>query len=686
MKTSKEIANLYFKIEALKKQINYHNQKYFNEDKPEISDFEYDLLFQELKILEKKVVNISSSSPTQQIGGNIKETLKPFSRDIAMLSLENAMNKEEVLDFIKKRKEDLLKSTKLKDFSFVLLPKFDGLALELIYIDGELLVAATRGNGKIGENITENAKQIKNIPQRISLKERIIIRGEAIMTKSNFVLYNKHRKEANLPLASNARNTVAGTLRQLNSQVVKDRNISFFAYSVANYQELLKSKDCKYKDLLSSDSGHLKLLKELNFPIEYNWKVCGENDFKFIEKYYENTLKKRLSLNYEIDGIVLKINEVLGQEWLGIVGKRPRYAIAWKLPAEIQTTKLLDIHFQIGRTGQITPVGILAPISIAGATVQRVTLHNKEEIESKDLRIGDTVKIIRSGDVIPKILKNLPEKRNGSEKVITFPSKCPKCNTILVKDEEKVLIFCPNEFCVERCYLNFVHFASKEAMNIDGMGKKIIQELIIKGKLKELADIYSLKMEDFNVLERSGSKQSSNLFKAISFSKECSLKQFIYSLGIKGIGLKNASILAFHCKTLANFRSVKFIEEIKDLNSIGETVTRNVIDFVKSKEKQLLLDKFLSNGLKIKSEKENISTDKSHKLYNKKVLFSGKMTISRNIAKEKAEEVGAINVSSISKQLDYLIIGEKVGSKLKKAKALNIKILTEEDFLLLVGR
>ena len=575
-------------VDELKKDIFYHNQKYYNEDNAEISDYEYDFLFNLLKKIEiDHPQYFDANSPTQTVGSNVdanvakldvdkENNLSKFIHPFPMYSLENAMVKEDVIDFLQKRKKDLQEKIEKLHLSF----KYDGLAVELIYNEkGKLITGSTRGNGKIGENITKNVLTIKNIPnkldtallKKIGLKKnkQIVVCGEVIMTKSSFLNLNKKHEQQQKPLFSNPRNAAAGSLRQLDVNITAERDLEFYAYRLVNpfdFEEInLKntlSNEVSLKEtLLDTNTKQINFLEILGFATnkDYVFTVNPEKIFSIYDHFLEIREKGNI-IDYECDGVVIKIDSQSQQDKLGVVGKRPRSAIAWKFPPKIKQTELLDVIFQIGRLGAITPVGILQPVNIEGAIIKRVTLHNEVEIKKKDIRLGDTVNIIRSGDVIPKITGVDLKKRSGEERPISYPTHCPNCETLLLREEEGVIVKCPNDFCSIKKEKQIIHFISKDAMNVDGLGKELVIEMLQKKIVRDDKDLYLLTKSELQLLDRMGDKLAENILKAIERSKQTTLAKFIYALGIKGVGQKTAQQLAIKYRDIRNLYTLSLEE------------------------------------------------------------------------------------------------------------------------------
>ena len=670
-------------VNELKKEILYHNQKYYSEDQPEISDYEYDCLFTVLKQIETDYPQyFTTDSPTQNVGAKLNITsveskqFTKFKHPFPMYSLENAMLEEDVIDFLAKRKKDLQEEIKKFHLSF----KYDGLAVELIYNEeGKLLVGSTRGDGQIGENITKNILTIKNIPQQIDtiflqkagLKKgkQLVICGEVIMPKSSFLKLNAKNKQLAKPLFANPRNAAAGSLRQLDEQITAQRDLQFYAYRFVNpfdFEERSLSEP-----LLDTNTKQIDFLELLGFAINRDFVFTVDEAEIF--SIYQRLLfirEEGNDIDYECDGIVIKIDSQLQQDKLGVVGKRPRSAIAWKFPPKIKQTKLLKVIFQVGRLGAITPVGILEPVNIEGVMVQRATLHNEEEIKKKNIRLGDTVNIIRAGDVIPKITGVVLKKRTGKEREIVFPKHCPACRSLLVREEEGVVIRCTNDTCIVKKEKQIIHFISKEAMNIDGLGKELILEMLEKKIIIDEKDLYLLNKNHLHLLERMGDKLADNILKAIDQSKQTTLAKFIYALGIKGIGQKIAQQLA---KKYQNIRELYTIsaEELLLINDIGENLSEDIVRFFGEKINQNKIDFFL-NKISLSFEKIII---RESTISQKKIVITGTFPLARRILKEKLQFLGAEIISSLSQNIDYLLVGTEPGTKLNKAKDLGVAII-----------
>ncbi|MBN8217698.1 MAG: NAD-dependent DNA ligase LigA [Spirochaetes bacterium] len=659
---------------ALAEEIRRHNRLYHEQDAPVLTDAEYDALVDELRGLEAKHPEwAQDDSPTKAVGGAPSQTFAPVRHPHPMYSLDKVQSEEEFREWIERREKDLGRPLS----GFALMLKLDGLAVELVYEAGALRVAATRGDGETGEDVTANLKRVKTVPTRLKNAQRLVVRGEALMTLEGLEALNASRERAEEPLFANCRNAAAGSIRQLDPSVTASRPLLFFAYQLANAGEVAEKTG---RDL-STHESQLDYLREAGFYLNpWNRRVESAEE---VVAYYRECEAGRSDLPYEIDGIVVKLDAVSEQEFLGVVGRRPRWAVAWKFPPQAESTVLEEVHFQVGRTGAVTPVGVLKPVRLSGAMVSRVTLHNESEIERKDIRIGDTVRVIRSGDVIPKVLSVDAGKRTGREKPIRFPTECPSCGAPLARDrgEEGVILRCPEARCPAKTVESLIHFTSKSAMDIDGLGQEQVRELVEKGLVRAPADFFSLKPEQLNELERMGEKRRENLLAAIAAAKDRSLDRLIFALGIRSVGEKTARALARKYGAIEALLEVK-AAELLDLDEMGETVSGHVAAWFADRENRARVRALLDAGVR-PTWKDPVAA--GGPLAGKKVLFTGTLAMPRRLAKEKAEAAGAELVSSISAHTDYLVVGEDPGSKLKKAKALGVAVLTEAEFVALIG-
>ncbi|AFR69906.1 NAD-dependent DNA ligase [Brachyspira pilosicoli B2904] len=654
------------KIEQLTATINYHNKLYYTDDNPEIEDYEYDKLFRELENLEREFPELKKDdSPTNKVGGTILEKFEKFEHPIAMYSLSNVMNEEEFLEFDNRMQKEL----NANNIKYTVENKFDGLALELIYEKGKLTVASTRGDGQVGENVSNNVKTMNNVPKSIKETKKLIVRGEALITKKDFEILNKEREELEEIPFANARNAASGGLRQLDSSESKKRRLKFFAYQIANYKDFDLTNEYKSMEFLS----------ELGFTVE---GVHPNIDAKKVLETYYDIQEKRSKMDYEIDGLVIKVDDVKYQEKLGFLSRAPRFAVAFKFKPEEKETVLKNIEVQVGRTGALTPVAKLEPVQVGGVTVSNVTLHNPNEIKSKDIRIGDTVVVIRSGDVIPKIVRVVLEKRPSDSKVFEFPKKCPVCGGDTAVTDGDVIVRCINEECPSKITRYIEYFVSKPAMNMERIGKEWIAVFTKSGLVKTPADLYKITRDDLFKFERMGEKLASYMLESIENSKNTTLKRFIYALGIRQVGETTADLLAKYFTSVENFKKAT-IDDLQNIEGIGEISAKSIYDFLHNKKTLKLIDDLLDAGVNPVFEK--LTTVESP-LTGKNVVITGSIEgFTRNSAKEAAERLGATVQSAVSKNTDILIVGEKAGSKLKKAQELGIQIMEADDFIKLAN-
>ena len=654
------------RIKKLTEEINYHNKLYYTDDNPEIEDYQYDKLFRELENLERDFPNLKEeNSPTNKVGGMILEKFEKFEHPIAMYSLSNVMNEEEFFEFDNRMKRE----TNSKNIKYTVENKFDGLALELIYQNGKLIVASTRGDGQVGENVTNNVKVMNNVPKNIKEKNKLIIRGEALITKKDFEALNREREELEEVPFANPRNAASGGLRQLDSSESKKRRLKFFAYQIANYKDFNLTNEYKAMEFLS----------DLGFTVE---GVHPNIDAKEVLKIYNEIQLNRNKMDYEIDGLVIKVDDIKSQEKLGFLSRAPRFAVAFKFKPEEKETLLNNIEVQVGRTGALTPVAKLKPVQVGGVIVSNVTLHNPNEIKSKDIRIGDTVVVIRSGDVIPKIVRVNFDKRPKESKEFVFPNKCPVCGGDTAITEGDVIVRCINEECPSKITKYIEYFVSKAAMNIDGIGKEWIATFTKSGLVKTPADIYKIKKTDLYKFERMGEKLADNMLNSIKESKKTTLKRFIYSLGMRQVGETTADLLAKYFTSIENFKKAT-IEDLENIEGIGEISAKSIYDFLNNDKSKKIIDDLLAVGVEPIFEKMAITESK---LTGKNVVITGSIEgFTRTSAKETAERLGATVQSSVSKTTNILIVGEKAGSKLKKAEELGIEIMPADDFIKLIN-
>lgn len=663
MSTKKEIQE---RIEKLKTLINYHRHLYHVEDRQEISDAALDSLKKELFDLEQKNPEfITFDSPTQRVGGAPLKEFNKVTHYEKMLSLNDTFSPEDMRDWLE-RIGKLLTPSEYSTLDFYAELKIDGLAIELEYRGGILVQGSTRGDGLVGEDITQNLKTVEAIPLTIDYQDHLVVRGEVFISKKEFQEINHLQAKLNLPLYANPRNIAAGSVRQLDPKVTASRKLDSFMYDII-VGPATKTHEEKHK-----------ILKELGFKTNTHNKYCKTLEEVF--GFYQHVGKIREKLAYEIDGVVVNVNQNDIFAKLGVVGKTPRAAVAFKFAQYQATTVLEDIHIQVGRTGAITPVAILKPVQISGITITRATLHNEDEIKRLGLKIGDTVIVGRAGDVIPDIIKVLPELRTGKERNFVMPKICPSCKTVLEKVEGEVLLRCPNAKCFARSRRAFYYFASRPAFNIEGLGPKIIDRLLDEGLVSDPSDLFTLKEGDLAQLERFGEKSAKNVIASISERREITFPRFLYALGIRNIGSETAVDLANHFGTIEKLRQAK-LEDFDAILNIGPVVAQSVFDWLNDKDNMRFLDKLLSAGIVIKKAEKK----EQGKLSRMSFVFTGTLdTIERDLAKEKVRALGGSVSESISSKTSFLVAGHDAGSKLEKAQKLGVKILDEKEFLDLI--
>ena len=653
------------RIEELRKQVEYHAKKYYDDDKPEISDFEYDMLMVELRNLEKKYPEFKSSdSLTQKVGGHVKEGFKKVTHEVPLQSLQDVFSLVEVEDYIEKINEKA-KENDIKDTNYVVETKIDGLSAALEYKQGKFVRGATRGNGLVGEDVTENLKTIKTIPMELKEKIDITVRGEVFISKKDFEQMNQEREDDEKELFANARNAAAGSLRQLDSKITAKRPLDIYIFNV----QKIEGKE------FNSHFEELEYLSKLGFNVN-----PVRIDCKNIEEI-ENAIKKigeeRENLTFGIDGAVVKVDDLKFREILGTTAKVPRWAIAYKYPPERKETILKDIVCQVGRTGVITPMAILEPVRVAGSKISKTTLHNEDFIKEKDIRIGDTVVIQKAGDVIPEIVEVKKKKRTGKEVEFEMPKVCPVCGAPTIREEGEAAVRCTGIECPAKLYRNLVHFVSREAMNIDGLGEAIIKQLLDKGLIKNMADIYALKFEDIASLKKNGKKFAENLINSINRSKQNDLYRLITAFGIRHVGVKASKVLAKRYKNMKNLMKATS-EELAMIEDIGPIVADSIREFFLQDQTIDLIEKLKQAGVNMKHLEEENSDDRFN---GKTFVLTGSLgKYTRNEASSIIEKFGGKTSSSVSKKTDYVLAGEDAGSKLTKAQSLGVKILTEEEF------
>lgn len=667
--------DLQAQINALRSEINQHNHRYYVLDEPSVPDAEYDRLMRELQALEAAHPElISSDSPTQKVGGAVLKGFSEVAHEQAMLSLDNAMNEAEFAAFYQ-RVAERLKTTEPLEFAFE--PKLDGLAISLLYENGVLVRAATRGDGQTGEDVTQNVRTIKNIPLKLQgdFPERIEIRGEVYMPLKGFAAYNQKAVEQGDKPFANPRNAAAGSLRQLDSSITAKRPLEFCSYGMGIVSSDFVMPET-YSDIL------LKI-KALGVRINENMRVAKGLDQAL--QCYNELGEKRHSLPYEIDGTVFKINALALQQELGFVARAPRWAIAYKFPAVEQMTVLEGVDFQVGRTGALTPVARLTPVQVAGVTVSNATLHNMDEIERLGVQIGDTVVIRRAGDVIPQVVSVVAEKR-GQTCPIQMPSHCPVCNSLVEKVEGEAVARCTGGlFCAAQRKEAIKHFASRKAMDIEGLGDKLIEQLVDENLVTSVHHLYSLSLEQLAGLERMAEKSAQNILTALEKSKQTELGRFIYSLGIREVGTVTANQLAKHFGFLARIQAAN-LDELQQVPDVGAIVASHVYNFFREEHNLAVIQGLKEAGISWHEAKPQAAQDLP--LTGQTAVITGTLVdsgMSRDDAKTKLEAFGCKVAGSVSAKTSFVVAGEKAGSKLTKAQELGVKVLTEADFLQLLS-
>lgn len=652
-------------IDNLIDKINYHSDKYYNQDTPEISDFEYDMLMKELIKLEAENPEFKRvDSPSNRVGGMPLDKFDQVTHKNPMLSLSNAYSAEDLRDFDRRVRE-----MTDGDVEYVVEFKIDGLSVGITYEKGEFKSAATRGNGIIGEDISKNAMTIKSIPLKIDDKREIIVRGEVYISKENFEKVNEYQEEHDLQIFANPRNLAAGSLRQLDSKLTAKRPLDIFVFNLENINEL---------DGIDTHSDSLEYLKKLGFSVSENYKICKSIDevIEFIEYWTEN----RGSLKFDIDGMVVKVNNIEQRNEMGFTAKSPRWAIAYKFPAERKKSKILDIEVEVGRTGTITPTAILEPVRLAGTSVSRATLHNEDFIREKDIKLFDYVIVQKAGDIIPQIVEVVKEDRTGDEKDFVMPSVCPECGEPTVRLEGEAAVKCINISCPAQIRRGMIHFVSREAMDIDGMGESIITLFLKEGLIKDVSDIYYLKKEQIVPLERMGEKSADNLIKAIEKSKSNDLWRLINGLGIRFVGVKGAKILASNFSSLDEIMNAD-VERLQQLEEFGSIMSESVVKFFREEQNLAVIQKLKDAGVNTEAG-EDKSEGIPQLFEGMKIVLTGTLpTLKRNQAKEIIELRGGKATSSVSKSTTFVLAGEEAGSKLTKANDLGIKVIDEDMFL-----
>lgn len=657
------------RIIELREITSYHAKKYYDEDNPEISDFEYDMLMLELRNLENQYPDlITSDSLTQHVGGTVKEGFEKLEHEVPLQSLQDIFDFNELYAFDERVRKTLEKeeNSNREKVKYIVETKIDGLSVALEYKNGIFVRGATRGNGLVGEDITENLKTIKNIPKKIKEPIDIIVRGEVFIGKKDFEKMNEEREENEESLFANARNAAAGSLRQLDSSIAAQRPLDIYIFNVQ------KSDTIEFKSHIES----LRYLEKIGFNVNPVKIEC--NTISEVIKEINYIGENRENLSFGIDGAVIKVDDLKQREVLGTNYKTPKWAIAYKYPPEQKETLLKDIVFQVGRTGAITPMAILEPVKVAGSTISKTTLHNEDFIKEKDLRIGDTVVIQKAGDVIPEVVKVIKEKRTGNEKEFEMPKKCPVCGADAVREEGEAAVRCIGIECPAKQFRNILHFVSREAMNIKGLGDSIIEELLNRGLIRNIADIYKLTLEDLASLKKNGKKFAQNLIDSINESKKNEFYRVINGLGIRHIGVKAAKQLAKKYKNIDELQNASY-ESLLEIDDMGEIMAQSVYEFFSQAQTKDLIEKLKKYDINLKAED---ITQVDNRFEGMVFVLTGSLeNYSRKEAEEIIESYGGKTSSSVSKKTTYVLAGEDGGSKLTKAQTLGITIISEEEFL-----
>ena len=654
----KQIQEEIFKLVSL---LNKYSYDYYVEDNPQVSDTEYDTLYKQLEKLEEKYPElILENSPTQRVGDRVLDEFEKITHKVPMLSLSNTFSTEDLKEFDAR----VSKLVPRENIEYICELKIDGLAISINYENGKLVSAATRGDGTIGEDVTENIKTIFSIPKVLKDNRSFEVRGEVYLPKKSFTILNKEREANNEVLFANPRNAAAGSLRQLDSKITAKRRLSAFIYSIVG------------DDSIVSQENALNTAKEYELPVNPNFKLCKSIDevIEYINYWTEN----KQNLPYDIDGIVIKVNSYRVQEEVGYTQKSPRWATAYKFPEEELATKLLDVELSVGRTGIITPVAILDPIVISGSTVSKASLHNKDIIDELDIHIGDMVIVKKAGEIIPKVVRVVKELRTEGTTKYQMPSTCPSCHQETCVKENDPFTRCKNPDCPEQNIRRIIHFASREALNIEGLGDKVVATLYDKGIIAHTIDLFSLDRARLISLERMGEKSVDNLLNAIEKSKESSLDKVIFALGILNVGKKAGKILAEKYLNLSNFMNAT-LEELINLDDVGQITAESILDYLSDDNNIQFINDLISVGMNPQYEVTAVNSDNIFS--GKTVVLTGKLVeLTRNEAKEFLEKNGAKVTGSVTSKTDLVIAGEKAGSKLAKAEQLGIEVINEEQF------
>jgi len=667
------------KYTKLRNEIEYHNNLYYNEDNPIISDMEYDALMRELKQLEQEYPELlkneenGESSPTEKIGGTASEKFSKVRHRVPMLSLSNTYNISEIEDFDKRIKKIILSENAKehsRELEYILELKLDGLSISLIYENGVLVQAVTRGDGQVGEDVTENIMEIKTIPKKLKKNISLEIRGEIILPISSFNRINQEREDDGEDVFANPRNAASGTIRQLDKTIVAERGLDCYLYYLVNAENYG----------INTHLESIEYIEKLGFKTTKIFEKY--TDFKELEKSIDKWHNDRKKLDYETDGLVIKVNNFALYETLGYTTKSPRWAIAYKFPTEQVKTKLMDVTFQVGRTGVITPVAELEAVNLSGSVVKRASLHNFDEIRRKDIKIGDNVIVEKAAEIIPQVVNVVFDDRTGQEIEIQEPTNCPVCNSELTHEEGLVALKCHNPLCPEKVKRQIAYFVSRDAMNISGLGDKIVEKFIELGKIKTIVDIYSLEKyrEELENLEKMGQKSVDNLINSIESSKNRDFSKVLYALGIPFVGKFNANLLTKTFKNIENLKN-QSIENLLTVKGIGDKVAVAVNTFLNDENNWKIITDLKNIGLQFAVDETNSEEIADNPIKDKNFLATGKLQkYKRNDIKDIILSKGGNYLSVVSKNLDFLIAGEKAGSKLEKAEKLGVRVLTEDEF------
>ena len=678
-KKNNNFSEIQEKYTKLRNEIEYHNNLYYNEDNPIISDMEYDFLIRELKELEQKYPELleynknGENSPTEKIGGTASEKFSKVRHRVPMLSLSNTYNISEIEDFDKRVKKIILAENienNSKELEYILELKLDGLSISLIYENGMLVQAVTRGDGQVGEDVTENIREIPTIPKKLKENISLEVRGEIILPISSFNRINQEREDEGEDVFANPRNAASGTIRQLDKTIVAERGLDCYLYYLVN------AENYGIKTHLES----IEYIEKLGFKTTKIFEKY--TDFKKLEEAIDKWHDDRKKLDYETDGLVIKVNNFSLYEILGYTTKSPRWAIAYKFPAEQVKTKLMDVTFQVGRTGVITPVAELEAVNLSGSVVKRASLHNFDEIRRKDIKIGDNVIVEKAAEIIPQVVNVVFDDRTGEEIEIQEPANCPVCNSELAHEEGLVALKCHNPLCPEKVKRQIAYFVSRDAMNISGLGDKIVEKFIELGKIKTIVDIYSLKeyREELENLEKMGQKSVDNLINNIEASKNRDFSKVLYALGIPFVGKFNANLLTKNFENIENLKN-QSIENLLSVKGIGDKVAIAVNTFLNNENNWKIITDLQNIGLQFAINESDLKEIADNPIKGKNFLATGKLQkYKRNDIKDIILSKGGNYLSAVSKNLDFLIAGEKAGSKLEKAEKLGIRVLTEEEF------